>query len=53
MEIHRAEEHDRDFVVEMAVLACGLDDRLLPALDDEAVLALLPAQRIPGGARVE
>ena len=42
MEIHRAEDQDRDFVVEMAVLACGLDDRPLPAPDDEAVLALLP-----------
>jgi len=42
VEIRRAEEQDRDFVVEMAVLACGLDDRPLPARNDEAVLALLP-----------
>lgn len=42
MEIRWAQEEDRGFVVEMAVLACGLDDRPLPARDDEAVLALLP-----------
>lgn len=42
MEIRRAKQHDRDFVVEMAVLACGLDDRPLPAPDDDAVLALVP-----------
>jgi len=42
VEIRLAQQQDRDFVVEMAVLACGLDDRPLPARDDEAVLALLP-----------
>ena len=59
MEIHRAEDQDRDFVVEMAVLACGLDDRPLPGPDDEAVLALLPGPAdlaliatAEGGARI-
>lgn len=42
MQIRRAEQEDRDFVIEMAVLACGLEDRPLPAPEDEAVLALLP-----------
>ncbi len=42
METRPADERDRDFVVEMARLACGLDDRPLPSSDDEAVIALLP-----------
>ena len=42
MEIRRAQGGDRDFVVEMAVLACGLDDRPLPVPDDDAVRGLLP-----------
>jgi hypothetical protein len=42
MEIRRAEERDRDFVVEMAVLACDPNDRPLPSRDDEAAHALQP-----------
>ena len=59
MEIHRAEDQDSDFVVAMAVLACGLGDRRLPEPDDEAVLALLPGPAdlaliatAEGGARI-
>jgi GNAT superfamily N-acetyltransferase len=42
VETRPAGERDRHFVVEMARLACGLDDRPLPSSDDEAVIALLP-----------
>ena len=42
MRLRGAEERDREFIAEMARLACGLDDRPLPSADDPAVLALLP-----------
>lgn len=42
MRVRQAEEPDRKFLVEMARLACGLDDRPLPPADDPAVLGLLP-----------
>ena len=42
MRVRTATQHDRDFLVEMARLACGLEDRPLPAADDPAVRGLLP-----------
>ena len=45
MRVRRAENVDRDFLSEMARLACGLDDRALPSPDDPSVLALLPRQK--------
>ncbi len=42
MRVRRAEERDREFILEMARLAGGLDDRPLPSADDPAVLAALP-----------
>jgi len=42
MGVRQAERPDRRFLVEMARVACGLDDRPLPTADDQAVLALLP-----------
>jgi GNAT superfamily N-acetyltransferase len=44
MRVRTATQHDRDFLVEMARLACGLEDRPLPAADDPAVRALLPGR---------
>lgn len=42
MRLRQAEDGDHDFVVEMARLACGLEDRPLPPADHPAVLGLLP-----------
>ena len=42
MRLRRTEERDRRFILEMARLAGGLDDRPLPSADDPAVLAALP-----------
>jgi GNAT superfamily N-acetyltransferase len=42
--IAASEAQDRAFLVEMARLACGLEDRPLPAADDPDVVALLPGQ---------
>jgi GNAT superfamily N-acetyltransferase len=42
MRVRQAEDHDREFLVEMARLACGLDDRPLPSPEDPSVLVLLP-----------
>ena len=44
MNVRRARAEDGEFVVEMARLACTLEDRPLPAADAPAVLALLPAE---------
>ena len=43
MLLRRATPHDRPFIVEMARLACTLEDRPLPSGDASEVLALLPA----------
>jgi GNAT superfamily N-acetyltransferase len=43
MQVRRADEDDREFLVEMARLASGLDDRPLPSAADPTVLALLPS----------
>lgn len=42
MQLRRATPQDQAFVVEMARLACTLEDRPLPAADSPDVLALLP-----------
>lgn len=42
MQLRRATPQDRAFVVEMARLACTLEDRPLPPADAPDVLALLP-----------
>ena len=42
MQLRRAKPQDRPFLVEMARLACALEDRPLPAPGASEVLALLP-----------
>jgi hypothetical protein len=41
--VRRSEPGDAEFLLEMARLACGLEDRSLPSTDAPDVLALLPA----------
>jgi GNAT superfamily N-acetyltransferase len=43
MQLRRARPQDRAFLVEMARVACTLEDRPLPPRDASEVLALLPA----------
>ena len=42
MQLRRAERRDQELILEMAWLACGFEDRALPAPDDPEVLALVP-----------
>ncbi len=42
MRVRRGEDRDRAFILEMARLAGGLDDRPLPSAEDPAVRAVLP-----------
>ena len=42
MRVRRAEQRDHQFLLEMARLASGLDDRPLPSANEPTVLAVLP-----------
>ena len=48
MQVRISHSSDRPFLLEMARLACTLEDHPLPAGDDPEVLAILPAA--PGAA---
>jgi ribosomal-protein-serine acetyltransferase len=43
MRLREADTNDREFLIEMARLACSLEDRPIPSANAPAVLALLPS----------